>query len=671
MFFQKIHISINLNQRCVLMAKKSMSSSESTAKESLYTPIGAIVALLLITLIAVYSGGSGSSTNGATGLAIGMTCAADADCGSAKEICYESVCINKAWKSKLDKYSAEKKQKALLMFKQKYEKSQPKNASSQPIPPPSEPTPAPQPTEPTPVEPTKQCVLDLKYDLTGDGYVGNKDLNFMKGILFKQKTCPAEKTCDVNGDGKVNTADLQGFLNANKACIDAATADPSLEKSVCGDNVLDTGEVCDGTIVPASLKTCPPETKGPVITSCKTDCSGPDTSACVAQPKCTTLTSGYTMYGSLNCGYGSGSCNDDLAKGTVGCCTEKLLSSACSGNMLTNQTINSCTGKSTTNQLDCSTQKIWYYNGKWNNEPVPGKCEMVNGLAQCVGNPQACKSEIVETSKCDGDFMLNVTKNTCTGALVTNKVNCKETHSWMPHTCGYSEAWKSIKCAPTTEVATVQCSIKPSGSTFYGNKWCGSSSQYCNDNSAKGTVGCCNVTLVPDSAYCEANLLVNQTISSCTGEKTTNKKDCSVDFEPKVCGAINDKYDCYKTCTEKGLPLGSGAKVIFNSTQGVFNSTYGNVGGVAFLKYNYYCSLEGLKTDWTQVFADTSGKLCDKDVKFNGCVFENSWNGQTYFNAYAYTISCSDSGKAYITESSKWCGTTMKSCNPSTGLCVK
>lgn len=70
-----------------------------------------------------------------TGLVIGMSCKANADCRNVNEVCYSNMCINRAWITKLDKMSAEKKQKILEQFKAKYEKSQTQPASnSQPTP---------------------------------------------------------------------------------------------------------------------------------------------------------------------------------------------------------------------------------------------------------------------------------------------------------------------------------------------------------------------------------------------------------------------------------------------------------------------------------------------------------------------------------------------------------
>ncbi len=844
------------------MAKKSKNSSESTSKESLYTPIGAIVALLLITLIAVYSGGSGSRSTSPTGLAIGLSCQTDADCGNAKEMCYENVCINKAWKARFDKYSIQQKQTTLAKLKKKYEESQAKtqpttalakqcpqmvyecspegDKSFKAIPDPNtckpvswlgydfcsngcdtatgqckkseqqaqpaQPTPAPtQPVAATSDElpegvkcldgdnginlgvkgkllfaggknnpywdmcvkgsagsagagtktsasnyvyeyycngdqaatvvktcpagsscsdgacncnggvyenekktclndkavqttgtdkctgetkvvtssecPANQvcengackelmvqpvaaptCVYNAAYDYTGDGYVGVNDQKFLTGVV-SSKVCPSGKICDFNGDGKISSGDLQGFVNVNQPCLDAVATNPSLEKSVCGNNFLETGEVCDG-FVPTKLKTCPAVTTG-TVTNCKADCSGADTSVCVSPPKCTQSPSGtYKFngttwcgalaescnddplkgtlgccklpaseakscadaktwlnttvssctglevkqtgkcygdsvceagkcvsakpkctkpewgphkYGSQSCGYGDWSCNDDLTKGNVGCCTNETIAGSlkCEGNFAVNQTKNSCTGQIATNKVDCSTLKIWS-KGKY----YPGKCEML----KCVAS---CKSEVVLGSSCEGDFMVNVTKNSCTGEVVTNQVNCKETHSWMPHTCGYSNMWKAIKCTLTSDVqkqetggeSLLKCVTinqnQYNEQIKYGDQICfkknGDGVGSCNDDPTKGKVGCCKDEIVPGSLKCVAKfaggpqtVMANQTMNTCTGAIKNNAFDCSktVDWDvnlSKICDVVDQwnyqdsKYfsapACVNNCT--------------------------------------------------------------------------------------------------------------------------
>lgn len=117
---------------------------------------------------------------------------------------------------------------------------------------------------------------DLKYDYTNDGYVGQNDFNFLSYLLGQKLSCPAGKVCDVNGNGEVKTSDLQAFMSTNKACLDAAAADSSLE-TLCGNNKLDSGEVCD--LIELGTQQCPAGTTG--SPSCNANCLSVDTSSCV------------------------------------------------------------------------------------------------------------------------------------------------------------------------------------------------------------------------------------------------------------------------------------------------------------------------------------------------------------------------------------------------------
>ncbi len=570
------------------------------------------------------------------------------------------------------------------------------------------------------------CVYNAAYDYTGDGYVGVNDQKFLAGVV-SSKVCPSGKICDFNGDGKISSGDLQGFVNANQPCLDAVAANPSLEKSVCGNNFLETGEVCDG-LVPTKLKTCPAGTTG-TVTSCKADCSGADTSVCVsppkctqspsgtykfngttwcgalaescnddplkgtlgccklpaseakscadaktwlnttvssctglevkqtgkcygdtvceagkcvsAKPKCTSPTSSYVMYGNQWCGYGSWSCNDDPTKGNVGCCANETIAGSlkCEGNFLLNQTKNSCTGQIANNKADCTTQyvydngkfvkatgcsagkcvanavasaackselvegskcdgdvvanmtkntctgeisqenvdcsKLMGYNGMTVKYDIPLTCRMDKGVATC-GEP--CKFKLFEGSKCEGDFIFNVTKNSCTGEFVTNKVNCAETHPWEPYTCGYYKKFGQIKCMPKTELAlqiTDKCTYSPDekwydkkgklhwGMTKYGSKNCGSPfllsfvttsdpqfpefsiHHLCNDDPTTGTEGCCPENGIQGKS-CESKYIMRiSTKNSCTGKDLVLKRDCSQIFGHKMCGK-NEKgeIDC-------------------------------------------------------------------------------------------------------------------------------
>ncbi|MBI3032843.1 hypothetical protein HYY69_05175 [Candidatus Woesearchaeota archaeon] len=641
------------------MVKKSMNSSEANSKESLYTPIGAIVALLLITLIAVYSTGSNTSNSSSpTGLAIGMSCQADADCGNVKEVCYSNVCVSKAWVYKLNKMSASGKQKALQTFQANYKKSQEKKSQEQqptpPVPQPSE-QPKEQPSSAVPSggspsggsggSGSKKLECNPNFDYNGDGWVGKKDSDFLIQIVMKKQSCPSGKTCDVDGDGNVNTNDLQAFVNANQKCLDTALADPSLEKSVCGNNFLETGEVCDGTqLQPTS---CPTGTTG-TVTSCKTDCSGPDTSKCLAPPKCTKGQWGGSYYGTKMCAnnddlswyanMNTPVCNDDPAKGTLGCCQLTSKSVTCDGNSWVNVSVSSCTGQEVVQKYDCSSKS-------------PQTCgTLSNGKIDCVP---------VKLNKCT---------KLSSGWYIYGSNNC----GFSPESCNDDPSKGKVGCC-TEKLnswvcdAAINQTLVCTTAGSYGNQYCGSTPGSCNDNPAKGKVGCCTLDLVPDSLHCEGNILVNQTINSCTNEKTTNKLDCTIPewsgSPSRVCDTIGSKPGCYQTCTEKGLPLGSSTKIMLNTTQS-------NV-ALPFNQYSSYCSLDGLKIGkW--LFVDASGKLCDKDEKLKGCYFDTQkdWSGKSYTNAYYYTFSCSDSGKAYITETNKWCGDSVNSCNPSTG-CVK
>ncbi len=74
------------------------------------------------------------------------------------------------------------------------------------------------------------------FDLNNDGLVTQADKDFLNTIIFSPAECPRGKNCDLNGDGKVNAADivtLQNFMLFAQAMnsppkITSAPADPDV-----------------------------------------------------------------------------------------------------------------------------------------------------------------------------------------------------------------------------------------------------------------------------------------------------------------------------------------------------------------------------------------------------------------------------------------------------------
>ncbi|GEM_PF-3087554 len=99
--------------------------------------------------------------------------------------------------------------------------------------------------------------ISADYDLNNDGKVDMNDHNVLESVVFGS-SCPQNKICDINGNGRVNVADLVAFIN-----------------------LLGTGEDCDGTNLngqtcrtkgfeSGTLKCYAPETAN----QCKFDYSG-------------------------------------------------------------------------------------------------------------------------------------------------------------------------------------------------------------------------------------------------------------------------------------------------------------------------------------------------------------------------------------------------------------
>ncbi|MBI5393177.1 hypothetical protein HZA96_04875 [Candidatus Woesearchaeota archaeon] len=212
---------------------------------------------------------------------------------------------------------------------------------------------------------TPQC--DIIYDYNGDGYVGKKDSDFLSQLLLKTVTCPTGKTCDINGDKKVSSVDLQLFVTKNQACIDASAANPALEKSVCGNNFIETGELCDG--IQLISKTCPAGKTGSIV--CKSDCSDVDTSGCkslaeTCKETAKTIESGILMNGAYT--------PTTYQKGKSYCGSALVLVIAelsykaasvtplkCENGIIVNQTTicpNGCDTESGKCKLDCNTLSL-------------------------------------------------------------------------------------------------------------------------------------------------------------------------------------------------------------------------------------------------------------------------------------------------------------------------
>jgi len=111
-----------------------------------------------------------------------------------------------------------------------------------------------------------------QYDYNGDGFVSKKDVSVLASVLMSNQSnqsnqCPAGKICDLNGDGKVKSNDLQAFTLKFTSCL-----------NTCGNGVQELDEKCDGN--DGLLEQfCPAGTKGKL--GCKADCTF-DTSGCVA-----------------------------------------------------------------------------------------------------------------------------------------------------------------------------------------------------------------------------------------------------------------------------------------------------------------------------------------------------------------------------------------------------
>jgi len=175
--------------------------------------------------------------------------------------------------------------------------------------------------------------------------------------------------------------------------------------------------------------------------------------------------------------------DNSLCKDNVGCCNNEIVKSECQGNVLYNQTKNSCTGELKDNYIDCTTTKDWY-----TKEPYVCS-DSSSGSAKCTIN---CN---------EGDIMYACTNYYSSEIYQYAKYICKINDKWV----GYDKMGYPLSYEPTC----------PSGATCYDSD--GKCQTIPSDCTPQKVIKCKTGSYV-----------INQTINPCTNEVVNDySQDCT------------------------------------------------------------------------------------------------------------------------------------------------
>lgn len=203
-----------------------------------------------------------------------------------------------------------------------------------------------------------------------------------------------------------------------------------------------------------------------------------------------------------------------------------------------------------------------YYCTKSYSKNYPNYTWCGYGVNSCKDDVGCCKDELVSPLYCDGNFLVNKTKNPCTGEMKETKFECIAGTTCQNGVCQKKTCvseptgnWDCINESGTyyyaQEIYKSDCSKSYSTSWGTGKLYCGNKPESCMEDK-----GCCNEQLLP--SICDGNILINNTKNSCTEKVIGLNTICSnitggIAKKLQVCGTkINSgktSVGCYEPCT--------------------------------------------------------------------------------------------------------------------------
>ncbi len=293
---------------------------------------------------------------------------------------------------------------------------------------------------------------------------------------------------DINGDGKVNTQDLQCYAlvaqNSSASCakvsvaaadLDCDTLVTAADQKLAASIIMGQGPAAvdangNGVLDCKEVSTAPTCTPGPTGNlKCVQQSSYPNQWYAVQETKaadCSVSVNKNPSYGQKDVTWCGASISPDSCVEGKGCCKTSLVSSVCQGSLVVNTTTSSCTGVEKQETLDCSG---WGAGYTCLDQSYGKKC------GTCPASDTMC-AEKFEAGASKGWYAF-------TTKYITFNSKCVP-EGWMPFTAG------NTSCGSTSDscVSGKGCVATGSGSGGSGSGGSGSSSSQFNCGNDKNTV---------------------------------------------------------------------------------------------------------------------------------------------------------------------------------------
>ena len=365
-------------------------------------------------------------------------------------------------------------------------------------------------------------------------------------------------------------------------CIDIALSENPVEP-VCGNGIREEGEPCDGNQFPENRGSCVELGYEGGELTCTDNCQV-DVSECLEEvaPQCEPGRTGNFQCIELEEGFsafyefqdeqcnvfiddnrrnrqyeycGRGECQEEY-----GCCSYQSLSSTCEGNVLVNNTINSCGNVNEVVRSDCTDfygdvidNTCYTFSEEEkeiNNIPesqeatcmwcgnkvcrTTGEVPEINYRTNCLQNEVEIADVWCEGEPLCGNYVIEEGEE-CDGSPDCNE-DCTliegQDALCSPGRTGNVECDGSYYAR--YELQNEQCGLYL-GDSYPDRVYCGSFEESCQEG-----YGCC--TFEQSDTWCELNILFNNTLNSCGNVETLFETDCTE--------MLRGDYRTPKTCIE-------------------------------------------------------------------------------------------------------------------------